>query len=228
MVASLVRALENTVSHTRLEAYRPVGATDLDMVINYFWNTELSEALYPSLQAFEIALRNGVHRALTVHFGTELWFDHGILLDWQERTLQEAKHELTLHRKPHEPGRIVAELSFGFWSSMFNSPYEEPLWYADGAALLDIVFPHVPRPLRTRKRLSRRIERIRRLRNRVFHYEPIWNKPDLRQRHQQIIEALGWISRETCEMVALSDRFEEVLEGRDVIEAKVVAHVDST
>jgi hypothetical protein len=228
LVASLVRALEDAVSRTRLEAYRPAGAADLDMVVNYLWNTELSEALYPSLQAFEIALRNGIHRALTVQFGTELWFDRGILLEWQEKTLEEARRELTLHRKPHEPGRIVAELSFGFWSSMFNSPYEEPLWYANGAASLDIVFPHIPRAMRTRRTISRRIERIRRLRNRVFHYEPIWNKADLHQRHQQILEALAWISPETREMVGQLDRFEHILSGRDVVVNKVLAWTEDT
>jgi hypothetical protein len=228
VVVSLVRALEDTVSRERLEAYRPVGAGDLDMVVNYFWNIELSEALYPSLQAFEIALRNRVHGALAEHFGTEHWFDHGILLDWQEETLQEAKRELTLHRKPHEPGRIVAELSFGFWSSMFNSPYEEPIWYSDGAVALERVFPHVPRAIRTRRKISRRIERIRRLRNRVFHYEPIWNKQDLGQRHQQIIEALHWISPEKGRMVALSDRFEAVLDGREEIEKKVLVQSRGT
>lgn len=227
MVAQLVQALEHSVSRVRLEAYRPEGAADLEMVVNYLWNTELSEALYPCLQTFEVALRNSIHTALSRHFGTEFWFDLGILLDWQRQTLQDARGELTVHRKPHEPGRIVAELSFGFWSSMFNSPYEEPLWYADGAILLDAVFPNLPRTLRKRKTISQRVERIRRLRNRVFHYEPIWNKTDLQVRHQQVVEALSWISPETREVMALSDRFNSVLHGKSAIEARLLAHINS-
>ncbi len=198
------------------------------MLVNYLWNIELSEALYPCLQTFEIALRNSIHTALSDHFQTELWFDQGILLDWQQETLQEARDELTLHQKPHEPGRIVAELSFGFWSSMFNSPYETPLWHANGARLLNTVFPNLPRTLRTRKKVSQRVERIRRLRNRVFHYEPIWNKGDLEQRHHQVDEALSWISPEMRDVMALSDRFDSVFHDKTAIETKLRAHIEAS
>ena len=158
---------------------------------------------------------------------TDMWFERHDLLDWQKGTLQEARDQLTTYRKPHEPGRIVAELSFGFWSSMFNSPYEHT-WYADGAALLENVFPHLPRTLRTRKKISQRVERIRRLRNRVFHYEPIWNKTDLQERHGQIHEALAWINIEIRDVVALSDRFDSVLGGRHSIEDKLAAYLERT
>lgn len=224
MVAQLIQALTRPVSPVRLEAYRPVGGSDLDMVVNYLWNTELSEALYLCLQAFEVALRNSIHIALSHRFKTEFWFDQGVLLDWQEETLQEARDQLTTYNKPHEPGRIVAELPFGFWSSMFNSPYE-PIWYADGAVLLDTVFPNLPRSLRKRKLISRRIERIRRLRNRVFHYEPVWNKTDLQDRHHQIDEALTWISTEMRDVMALSDRFDSVYSDKPMIETKLKKHL---
>ncbi|MDQ3655376.1 MAG: Abi family protein [Chloroflexota bacterium] len=180
MVAKLVDALIIPISATRLGAYRSQGGSDLEMVVNYLWNMELSEALYPCLQTFEIALRNSIHSAFSEHYITELWFDRHNLLEWQKKTLQEARDQLTTYQKPHEAGRIVAELPFGFWSSMFNRPYEQ-VWYADGAVLLERVFPHLPRTLRTRKQISQRVERIRRLRNRVFHYEPIWNKTDLQE-----------------------------------------------
>ncbi len=51
----------------RLENYR-AGGSDLDMVDNYFYNLELSEALYPALQAFEIALSNSINICLREHF----------------------------------------------------------------------------------------------------------------------------------------------------------------
>lgn len=172
-MTQLIAVLERSLPRIRLEAYRPEAGSDLEMVVNYLWNIKLSEALYPCLQTFEVALRNSIHAALTEHFQSEFWFDTNILLDWQRETLEEAKEQLTIYKKPLEAGRLVAELNFGFWSSMFNSPYEESLWHADGAHLIDVTFPNLPRTLRTRKKISRRVERIRRLRNRVFHYEPI-------------------------------------------------------
>lgn len=118
----------------------------------------------------------------------------------------------------------MAELPFGFWSSMFNSPYE-PVWYTDGAKSLSAVFPHIPRTLRKRKFISRRVERIRRLRNRVFHDEPIWNKRDLEERHHQIDEAPAWISPDMRAVMALSDRFNRVFHAKPTIEAKLKAHL---
>lgn len=225
MASQLLTALTLPVSSVRLEAYRPVGGSDLDMLVNYLWNIELSEALYPCLQTFEVALRNSIHTALSDHFQTELWFDQGILLEWQQARVQEAREALTQHQKPHEPGRIVAELSFGFWSSMFNSPYEVPLWHANGARLISTVFPHLPRTLRTRKKISQRVERIRRMRNRVFHYEPVWNKEDLASLHHQIDEALSWISPEMREVMALSDKFNSVFRNKAAINTKLETHI---
>ena len=90
------------------------------MVVNYFFNIELSESLYPSLQAFEVALRNTVHATLTNRFN-DRWFDRRTLLgSWQHDQVQYAKDKLNKEGKPHDPGRAVAELHFGFWHSMFN------------------------------------------------------------------------------------------------------------
>lgn len=95
MVSSLIPALALPLPSVRLEAYRPVGASDLEMMVNYLWNIELSEALYPCLQSFEVALRNSIHASLSDHFQNEFWFDQGILLEWQEETLYEAREQLT-------------------------------------------------------------------------------------------------------------------------------------
>lgn len=212
MVTRFVAALEPAVSKVRLEAYRPAGASDLDMLVNYFRNIELSEALYPCLQSFEIALRNSVHTTLSRNFQTEYWFDRqGLLLSWQERAIREARDELTKRGKPRESGRIVAELNFGFWHSMFNRPYETRLWHANGAVLLVDVFPHLPRTLRTRQSVWNRCDQIRRLRNRVFHYEPIWARPNLTSEHQHILEAVGWINREMRDTIDMCDRFDDTL-----------------
>ncbi len=217
-------ALQRPISPIRLEAYREEDASDIETLANYFWNMELSEALYPSLQAFEIALRNGIHSALTDHFKDAMWFDRpDLMLDWQTEAVAKAREELTKHNKAHEPGRIIAELHFGFWHSMFNRPYEEVLWYANGAALIEAVFPHLPRHLRKRKEIWRRIDRIRRLRNRVFHYEPIWKKRDLEELSVIIHDMTHAISPELAAIIALSTHYPELLrDGAEGTQAKLL------
>lgn len=197
------------------------------MVVNYFHNIELSEALYPSLQSFEIALRNTVHAVLSDHFSTEFWFNRpAFLLSWQAKAVQDARNELARHKKPYEAGRIVAELSFGFWHSMFNRPYEARLWHVSGAALLERAFPYLPRTLRTRQVVWDRCEQIRTLRNRVFHYEPVWGRRLLSVEYVQILEALGWISPAMRDAISMCDRFEVVhLNGRAEVEAKILKRV---
>ena len=58
--------------------------------------------------------------------------------------------------------------------------------------------------------LHRRLDRIRRLRNRVFHHEPIWHLPDLAEQHRLVLETIGWISPAMREMTLLLDRFDSV------------------
>ncbi|WP_177420368.1 Abi family protein [endosymbiont of Lamellibrachia barhami] len=77
---------------------------------------------------------------------------------------------LSRQHKVLNPGRIIAELNFGFWSSMLDKCYEQVLW----PQLIKTAFPYMPRKIRTRKVLSQQFHKIRQLRNRIFHHEPIW------------------------------------------------------
>ncbi|WP_444945362.1 hypothetical protein ACJJIP_13825 [Microbulbifer sp. VTAC004] len=63
-----------------------------------------------------------------------------------------------------DAGRVIAELSFGFWTSLLDRRYKQVLW----PRLLKTAFPEMPRRLRTRNNLSRRFQRICHLRNRIF------------------------------------------------------------
>lgn len=231
MVAQLLADLELPLSRLRLENYRGDNGSDLDMVVNYFFNIELSEALYPSLHAFEVALRNSIHRAFTQHFGTEFWFDTPGLyppppppetIPWQENAIQAARDNLTQHNRPHDAGRIVAELHLGYWNSLFNRPFAQPLWLLNQGALLAYVFPYATRSKQVPRHLEQRITRIRLLRNRVMHLEPIWKRRHLRQNYADILETLSWISPAMHETIAMCDRFPEILtSGRTSMELKL-------
>ncbi len=221
-------ALRLPLSFPRLESYRPSGDSDFSMVTNYFHNIELSESLYPSLQMFEVALRNSIHSTLTSEFGgTNLWFDQpDLLLTWQKRRVAEARTALAQQGKPPTSDGIVAQLHFGFWQSLLSRPYEAQIWRAPGSDALHKAFPYAPRHFRSRQAIWERIDGIRNLRNRVFHYEPIWNWADLSKRHQHVLEAIAWISLEMHEAIGMCDRFPKVaLEGRHALEERIISHV---
>ena len=100
----------------------------------------------------------------------------------------------------------MAGLSLGFWVDLFKGRYEQILW----PALLPDVLPFATKKQRHRERLYQRLAKIQRLRNRVFHHEPIWHLPDLPEQHRLILETIGWISPEMLAMTRLLDRFDSV------------------
>ena len=202
--------LRQSISAPRLKPYILSNDTDeLDALARYYWNIALSEALYPALQCFEITLRNTMHHALSKGKGTQFWFDDAwLLLPKEQANILEAKRELDLHGKAHEPGRIIAELKFGFWTSLFAGPYERSLLLP----ILPATFKNMPRKLRTRRVLAKRVNDIRKLRNRVFHHEPIWNMPNLLMRYQEVVEAIGWMNPRMQQYMSIIDRFEQIFQ----------------
>lgn len=207
----LFSSLRLSISRERLAPYRRSEDEDeIDAFARYYWNTALSEALYPVLQCLEISLRNSIHRAAVQAFDKDSWFDPEvkILQDRESKKVAEAKENSKRGNKPIEPGRIVAELNFGFWTSLLNSRYEQVLW----PKITRTTFPHVPRRFRNRKALLKRLNSIRYLRNRVFHYEPIRHWEDLAQQHTDVLETIAWINPALSRTMGILDRFLDVYE----------------
>lgn len=202
--------LERGISAARLSGYSLSKDVGFEASVNYFWNISLCESLYPALDAFEVTLRNAIHHAATFLYGTEMWFDlTGILKLGQPKQIHLAKQALRSQRKPLTAGRIIAELRFGFWTSLLSGPYHSTFWMPHQARLLKAVFPNMTNVQRVRTEMYRRCDDIRLLRNRVFHYEPIWNRPDLQQSHSRLIEAIGWINLTIKDAILTFDRFED-------------------
>src|SRR5215218_9061396 len=117
-----IESLWRLVSAERIGAYRRGAADDEQVLARYLWNTALCEALYPSLHFLEVALRNVVFEAAAAtypaHHGAGCWLeDARVLHDAEARTVRAARQRLSRRGKPCEAGRLVAELSFGFWTA---------------------------------------------------------------------------------------------------------------
>jgi hypothetical protein len=200
--------VKTAISASRLEVYRLVGDGDLEVLAKYLWNVALCESFYPTLQTLEVGLRNRLHGVLTIHYRTEYWFDqYPTFLDSRELAIvKQAKEILRYRGKAPDPNRIVAELNFGFWTSLLDSRYEQKLW----PKLLKTAFPDMPRSMRTRRNLSSRFNKIRKLRNRVFHHERIVQRNDLIVEHAELLDTIAWIDPEIRMMADINDRFPEV------------------
>lgn len=220
MTSQFVRMLHRPLSSVRLESYRPPGGSDQEMILNYFWNMKLSEALYPALASLEIALRNCIHASATEKYGTEFWFDvPGILEGRQRGQLATARNQLA---KSETAGRLVAQLTFGFWVGLLNSPYEDRMWHAHRALMLKRAFPNIPTSQRSRGAIFHRIYPIQQLRNRIFHHEPIWHRPTLQTEYDHIIEALGWMSQELATAISRINNFSDIYDhGKEMLRTSI-------
>jgi len=116
-----IETLIKYISLDRLAAYFAMGKTVPERAIHlHERNTELSEAMYGVLQGFEITLRNAVHNSLSAAHGDE-WYEKVSLLESEYNSLHEAKHNIEQRIESITPGRVVAELTFGFWVRLFSA-----------------------------------------------------------------------------------------------------------
>ncbi len=121
--------VKEALSEERLGPYLTLVGGDLHEAIRlYEQNTSLSEALYGLLQGLEIVLRNSMHRALSVGLAREDWYDSITWRVAQQEQIDNAKDGLQKKAKPITPGRMVAELTFGFWVGLTGPKYSVDLW----------------------------------------------------------------------------------------------------
>ena len=197
-----LESVRQSLSQERLGPYLALVTDDLREAIRlYERNTSLSEALYGLLQGIEIALRNAMHRALSDGIAREDWYDSILWQVLQQEQISQAKESLRKKAEPLTPGRMVAELTFGFWVGLTGPKYSVDLWERH----LYKAFPNVKLG---RKQLNKRLESIRLLRNRVAHHEPILSR-DLVRDVDRILETIGWINGDTERWVRQTNCFHD-------------------
>jgi len=198
--------IQLALSPERLSVYGQDRPGPCVVLARYLWNAALCESLYTPLQMCEVALRNSIHNTMRSLYN-DTWYDQVTLKNLGHTKIIEAKMKITRTGKPVIPSRIIAELQFGFWTGMFEGPFEQ-----NTPSLLKgirDIFPQLSNRLRNPKFIKSRLDTIRHLRNRVFHHERIVHWKDLPEQHGRLIETIGWISPELCEMALKLDRFLE-------------------
>lgn len=214
----------DTISTERLSVYGDCRNEPKIVLARYLLNMALCESLYAHLQFCEVALRNSIHADLVRRYGCEDWYDcpSFALSPWATQEVQKAKEKIEKAGKETNPGRIVAELQFGFWSSLFEAHYEQHTSFMPQA--IKSVFPYMPKSLHSRKRIKASLETIRTLRNRVFHHERIVHWRDLDDQHNLLQDIIGWINPELLHLADYLDRYRETRSnGLD----PWLAHLDS-
>jgi hypothetical protein len=195
---ALASSMRTLLTPERLRPYERVTSGDADRALDlYEWNTGLSAAVFEDLAYFEVFLRNACHNQLTRwcqrRGATYAWYLDPVLNLRSSQDVAEARLRTTRGNRAETAGRVVAELTFGFWRFLHVRRYEATLW----TPCLRHVYPHQS-PHR-RNDVYIRLDHLNTLRNRVAHHEPIHSTNvgntglDIAALHHEMLELLGWI-----------------------------------
>ena len=120
------KAIERIISSERLQPYLRHHSNNLEKAFEHYKaNIEIIEAFYPLISILEVGLRNNIDYQISRRFANNNWFEDGtfikVVSTYQIDCISEAGKNILREKKSITPGKIVAELSFGFWTSLFGS-----------------------------------------------------------------------------------------------------------
>ncbi|MCF8370804.1 MAG: Abi family protein [Bacteroidales bacterium] len=210
--------IEKIISTERLKPYMIYHSGSFESAIaHYKANIEIAESFYPMLSFLEVGLRNNFDHQLKRRFNDENWFENSdfikIVSRFQIDRVSEARANILREKKTITPGKVISELSFGFWTSLLDSKFEMSLWKN-----LRLAFPNCPKQIRQRKTMSSKFNGVRKLRNRIFHHESItWSISALTNYKREIIEGIDWLDKELLNWSLDIFRFDNVIDKRRVL-----------
>lgn len=175
--------------------------SDDELLGCYAWCQAVASSLLPILGDFEVAFRNALHRALSLHYGQQASYDWMVLSG--DTANAPAHHRLNPQSRSDinsmvgkiqgkkggryqiTPDDVIAALSFGFWEVLVSNLDHRAHPQGLQAAILASVFPHAPdqatSPYGTaafRLRVTKLLARLRDARNRIGHHDAIWTFPE--------------------------------------------------
>ncbi len=205
--------IEKIISRERIEPYLKHHGNDFEKaLLHYKSNILISESFYPLLAILEVGLRNSIDYQLTRRFNDKNWFENiefvRIASRFQIDRISDARTNIMSEKKEITSGRIISELSFGFWTSLFDTRFDMSLWKS-----LRLSFPNCPKNIRKRKTMSSKFNGIRRLRNRIFHHEAItWNLDALNSYKAEITEGITWLDKDLSIWLGDLNHVDETIE----------------
>ncbi|MDY7104284.1 MAG: hypothetical protein S0880_24125 [Actinomycetota bacterium] len=195
------RAVARRLTLDRLGSYLDASDGRLEPALAlYDWNVDVGGAFHRDLSRFEVVFRNALDAALVAHGRRQgwpvVWYRRPELFPGKRGS--RARHDLAAAcsraaapdgRERH--GKVIAELSFGFWRYLCSSHYLTSLWVP---ALVDAfpLHPAAPDPRRVRADVDDRVQRLHYLRNRIAHHEPVHQR-DLANDLSNLLEVTGWM-----------------------------------
>ena len=199
--------IEKSISQERLAVYKADGASNEVALARYIYNIELSKSLYPIINIFEVTLRNSIDRALTEFFNMADWNNIIPLTQTEEIMINEAKIKMAQRDKKFSHGRLVSELTLGFWVALMGRKYNTQKFQF---FIIKNIFHGCSSEQKSTAAVQKNLTEIRFLRNRIAHHERILHWTDLEQKHDLILNFIRWMSQEMHKIAVNNDTFDAV------------------
>ena len=208
--------LRRSLSPGRFDRYAAATGSLTQAVELYIWNIRLTGALHETLGMFEVVLRNALDCQLTNYHKIVLSGDGGwysdVKMPWRSAKLvaqiDRARSQATVGgRKPEVHGKVIAELTFGFWRYILAAQYQGTLW----APALRHAFAHLPS--QKRAAVYGPVDRLHWLRNRIAHHEPVYAL-NISARHEELVSVAAWIDPAAAAWVNRMSRVPDILAVR--------------
>ena len=204
------RYLQTTIDPVTGES-DPLGAIAL-----YEQNSRLSAQTWGTIADVEVVLRNIIASAVSDHHAVLRpdpmlrWYDEpSWFLTGKGFTTKTVKSLTIAKRRINDPGpesdrvrpsqgKLVAELTLGFWRYLLIARYEHSLWNP----AIRSKFPALGHlsGSESRRQVYDRVEKLNYLRNRVAHHEPIY-EPFTIPGHRQVIDPVRVLA-DAVEMIS--------------------------
>lgn len=171
------------VSTPRLTFYEQYLNCDTEWkkIGTYFAFQDISGSFYPLIQMVEVGLRNAINTIAIDQYGSDRWFDHIPTTEKSRTAVQYATRKAQDECATPTAHDIVARLTLGFWVYMLDADYRNSnnpsyLWTPENKKK---AFPNAKNPWGNDLSVSAifdELQKLLKLRNRLFHHEPIWKK----------------------------------------------------
>ncbi|MFI9638239.1 hypothetical protein ACIHAX_36690 [Nocardia sp. NPDC051929] len=143
----------------------------------YGWNARIAAALMLPSHFAEVSTRNAASEAIATVYGARWPWSSGFVRALNPTTgpAYNPRQDL-LNTRSRQPttGKVIAELKFKFWQSMFTARHDQRLWSPHILALFPNASGMTAKQLRGR--IYDDLDTIRTLRNRIAHHEPIFTR----------------------------------------------------
>jgi hypothetical protein len=209
--------LRAAISDARFETYfTAAGDNGVLAVELYEWNARIAAALMMPAHLAEVTTRNAVSAALSAVYGAQWPWDEGFRYSLPSSGKYKPRGDLEKTRTLQPTtGKVIVELKFVFWESIFTARHDADIW--DGH--IKSVFPNADPAASTaelRFKIRGELETIRRLRNRLAHHEPIFDR-NIADELERMLKLVELRSASTAQWVRDLEQVSSVLAEKPLL-----------